>query len=211
MIPGETGGVNVLTAEFDEAIKGLIILVFILGPVLRKLLGRLASSAERPATDVPPTRPQPSPRRRTPVTWEELMRGAGPEPPDVDAQAAPEPALSPAPAEESWTPLASSFDVGRLGRIPEEGSLEDVGAEDVGMEEAPLVDLGAGGLRESVSSAWGAERTMTRARAMRRQLGGGGWRRAVLLAEVLGSPLALREDWSHPGPPLGQGARMHHG
>jgi len=210
----ELGPASMLTAEFDDAIKGLVILVLLLGPGLKKLLERLGKAAAGSRARPSEGGPAPSTGRRPPVTWEELMRGAPPEAPTVpEVDVEPEPVSVSTSPKPAWGLPMSSIGLEPLSEIPEEDHLESLGIDEplsstlapVGVPSLPRE------LKRSVSDAWGTDRTRPSRRGMTARLKAGGWRDAVLMAEVLGPPLALREDWSHPGPPLGQRSEQKHG
>ncbi|MFT5052880.1 MAG: hypothetical protein ACI8QZ_004318 [Chlamydiales bacterium] len=207
-----------LTAEFNDVIKGLVLLAFVLGPVLRKLVAGLNDPARRKVAPRRPSPPAGSPAPRGSVTWEELMRGAVPDAPEMpEVEVEPVPAPMTAPPEPSWVPLDSDT----FGEVPAEEELERLGAgvgDGLALESVIPGSIGAVGaptqareLEESVSGSWGTVSGLSRARVLRNRLNRTGWRDGVLLGEILGQPLALREDWSHPGPPLARRPNTQHG
>lgn len=219
---GDIGDValpQVLRAEFSDLIKGFIILVFILGPVLRKLLEGFSAKAASAAPPLPgkPTGPRrrqgarqagraipgtpaapasgAAPTRRdAPFTWEDLMRGDVPELPPQAPD--PEPDWSDAPTRAALEPESGSAE--RVGLVVDPHVWDRRGlpsdlrdGEDLGDLQVDR-SLDSGRLDRFVPT--GARRRLARM---------SDWRRAIVLAEVLAPPLALREQWSHPGPPLG--------
>jgi len=196
-------------AELDDLIRLGVILLFVLGPVLKKVFEAKAEAGAAP---------RPKPRRMPPrtvvkddVAWGELLASL-PEAPKEEAPVF----LPPQPSEvereihaEPLVPTSVLSDVGHeddvelIGGMPsmfdEVGALPEV--SEYSENEAELVPefhhigdepedgLGPGVAATEIGKSWRPEET--------------DWRRAVIAQEVLGLPLSMRKEQSHPGPVIG--------
>lgn len=221
-------GPGPLPAGLGDLAEVLFLLLFFVGPVLARILQRArgVEPAGRPLA--PPRRtgaggpaPGPAPQLDETITWKDLLEGrvpGGAAPPPVPV-AVPEemapaggPPIGDAPVEEPWGPDPFAF--------PEQDLVPDrdlaPGPSEEELESHPAPDLLAGRVagseisdvlgdpaaeqlalgQEPAASPAPRRRGVAHLRASRADL-----RRAVVLSEVFGRPLALRRDGGYPGPP----------
>jgi hypothetical protein len=187
------------------------VFVFFVLPVLRSIAETRKKAREGQAGRAPRPPRAPAPRSGRDL-WRDLLEGRV-EPP---AATPPKPVRRPVPASPPVQPQPTPRPLASLESVPVELAprVEDTRLE---VSIAPRAsELAAPGLDpatlddELVSRWQAAAAPAARAEpspALAALLGGGDWRRAVLLSELLAPPLALRGPASAwPGPPAGLNA-----
>ena len=216
-------GELVSRAGIEEVIQGLIVMAFIFGPVIKKVLESAASKKAERLQAPQSKRPAPAPDEpfesgpAADVSWEDLLAGR------VPARHAPEPEPEPEPIASELValaqateqqiapaPLSSDFPTFAGGLPTLESGLDEVLTEDqlesAGVTLEPTIGPGSsllGGLGgdadEGRLGVREQRRLRERQRAYGRETRGAigltkSWKRAVVMAEVLGAPHALRAD-----------------
>lgn len=207
-----------------DLVKLLVVLLFFLGPAIKRALDeRKASQGKKVAR---PPRPRPGKQPPGQRTWKELLEGRTPAEGQaprtwqdlLDAEMAEKTPAAPVESRrppvvqaepespEHWRPLVPETvlsDVAHEERLESAGAQQDVlleaadalGALPTGWGVRPLSEV-------SVDTAvQGYESRQARSRRLLPRRGA--WRRAVVLAEVLGPPLTARSSGQYPGPPAG--------
>jgi hypothetical protein len=192
------------SAELDDIIRLVVILLFVLGPILKKVFESKAgekfdSSARRPAR----SRPGPAVQRQEEVAWDDLLARL-PEVPQEEAPVfMPPTEIERQTHSEPLVPTSALADVGHESQLKESGGMLSAGMRAVLQDsvsdyssDGDLVedfhhledDLDADVTENEIGGTWHPQP--------------GDWRRAIIAQVVLGPALTLDREQGHTGPPL---------